>query len=205
MTVHEPSTLLTDYLLAALAGWLAWRLALGASAAISATRWWGRTLGLTAISAFVGGSYHGFGPNFPAVVGIWWTAVLLIVCLLSAAMAMSLLHELVPVKQHRLWLTLIAVKFTGFTVWAIVHPVFVVVIADYGMTLVAWAVAALWVRRAWSGWMLTGIALSVVAAVAQQMRWGLSPQFNHNDLYHVIQALALVAFYRAAGKLAGSG
>jgi hypothetical protein len=43
----------------------------------------------------------------------------------------------------------------------------------------------------------------VVAAVAQQMRWDPAPTFNHNDLYHVIQALALNLFYRAATIFAG--
>lgn len=203
MTVHEPFTLLTDCLLSVLSGWLAWRLARGANAAVAATRWWSRTLALTAISAFIGGCYHGFSPEFPAVARVWWIAVLLIICVLSAALAMSLLHEHVPVERQRPWRALIAVKFAGFAGFAIALPVFIVAIADYGLTLIAWTVAALWVRRTWSGWMLAGIGLSVVAALAQQMRWSLSPQFNHNDLYHVIQALALGGFYRAAGRLTG--
>lgn len=201
MTIHEPSTLLTDYLLAGLAGWLAWRLSAGVRAIVPATRWWSRTLALTAVSAFVGGSYHGFGPNFPAgVAGTWWTAVLLIISLVSATLSMGLVHELVAPARQRPWVGLIAVKLAAFAGIALVHPVFLVAIADYGLTLIAWAIAALRVRRAWSNWMLGAIALSMIAAVAQQLHWSIAPQFNHNDLYHVIQALALVGFYRAAGK-----
>ena len=73
-------------------------------------------------------------------------------------------------------------------------------ILDYGAILVAWAVAATLVRRAWRGWMLAGIALSVVGAVVQQLGWDVSSYFNHNDLYHVIQAAGLYGFYRAAGN-----
>jgi len=55
-------------------------------------------------------------------------------------------------------------------------------------------------RRPWRRWMLAGVGLSIAAAVVQQMHWGFSPRFNHNDVYHLIQAFALIAFYRAGRK-----
>ena len=206
MSIHEPATLLTDCLLAGLAGWLAWRLHRRRPAASRAALWWSRALALTAVSALVGGSYHGFAPNFsPAVAGRWWMATLVIICLLSAAMAMSLLHVLVPPARQRPWTGVIAFKLAAFGGAAVAHPAFVVAIIDYGLTMLAWAAAALIVRRPWCGWMLAAIALSVVAALVQQMNWAPSPRFNHNDLYHVIQALALVGFYQAGRRFAGSG
>jgi hypothetical protein len=205
MSVHEPATLLTDYLLAALAGWLAWRLRAQTLATNDAARWWSRSLGLTALSALIGGSYHGFAPNFPdPVADAWWTATLLSLCLVSAAMALTLLHELVPVGRQRPWIGVVAFKLAAFGSAAMTHPAFVVAVIDYGLTMLAWATAALVVRRAWSGRMLAAIALSVVAALVQQLRWAPSLHFNHNDLYHVIQALALVGFYQA-GRRFSSG
>jgi hypothetical protein len=202
MTLHEPTTLLTDCLLAALAGWFAWRLRQPSSAANHAQRWWSRTLGLTAVSALVGGTSHGFGPNFsPAVADAWWLATLLVIFLISAAMAMSLLHEIVPPARQGLWRGLIGIKLAGFTGTAVVHPVFLVAIVDYGLAMVAWIAAALILRRAWRNWMLAAIGLSVIAAVVQQIRWPQSSYFNYNDLFHVIQAVALVGFYRAARQL----
>lgn len=203
MSVHEPATLLTDYLLAVLAGWLAWRLHRAIPGAIPPARlWWIRALGLTAISAFVGGSYHGFAPNFSSdVTELWWIATLLIISLLSAVMALSLLHELRPTGRRQLWFGLIVVKFAHFAVAAIILQKFAVVIIDYGLVMLAWAVATVCLQRSWSGWMLAAILLSVLAALVQQMHWALSPRFNHNDLYHVIQALALVGFYRAGRRL----
>ena len=204
MSIHEPATLLTDYLLAGFSGWLAWRLYQRRPPASLAAHWWTRALSLTAISAFVGGSYHGFAPNFSAgVADLWWLVTLLIICLLSVAMAMSLLHEVAPAGRQRPWPGLIAFKFTAFAGATILHPFFSVVIIDYGLTLLAWAGAAVWLRRPWSGWMLAGIGLSVIAALIQQFGWAPSPHFNHNDLYHVIQALALGGFYRAGLKFAG--
>ena len=206
MTVSEPATLLTDYLLAVLAGWLGWRLHRSRPATNRAAHWWSRALWLTALSAFTGGSYHGFAPNFPtAVAAIWWMITLLILSLVSAAMAMSLLHELAPVESLRLWRALIGCKLAVFASAAIGHPVFVVAILDYGMSMLAWAGAAVLVRRAWSGWMLAAIALSIVAALVQQIHWSPSPHFNHNDLYHVIQALAICGFYRAGTRFGTAG
>jgi len=197
MTVHEPATLLTDFLLAALASWLAWRLPAGPVAA----RWWGRALGLTALSALVGGCYHGFAPNFsPTVAGPWWLATLLVICLLSAVMALSLLHELRPSVRQREWTVLIAVKLALFAIAASALQKFAVVIIDYGLTMLAWAGAALLLRRAWRGWILAAVGLSAGAALVQQLRWAPSRFLNHNDLYHLIQALALVCFHAAGRK-----
>jgi hypothetical protein len=52
--------------------------------------------------------------------------------------------------------------------------------------------------------MLAAIGLSVIAALVQQLQVSPSLQFNHNDLYHVIQAFALGGFYRAGTGL-GTG
>lgn len=201
MSIHEPATLLTDSLLAALSGWLAWRLHRQRSAGQDAAQWWSRALGLTALSALVGGCYHGFAPNFSSsVAGLWWIITLLIINLISAVMALSLLHEIVPARRQRSWLGLIVFKFTAFAGAAIAHPFFVVVIIDYGLTMLAWATAAVLLRRSWSRGMLAGIGLSIIAALVQQLRWAPSLHFNHNDLYHVVQALALICFYAAGRK-----
>lgn len=201
MTIHEPTTLITDLLLAGFAGWLAWRLARRFPSQPTATVWWSRVLGLTAASAFVGGCYHGFAPEFSAAVKhAWWLATLVLVVSVSAAMALSLLHEVVPAHRQRPWHVVIAAKFVTATVAAWLYPKFVIVVVDYGLVLLAWAVAALWLRRAWRKWMLTAVALSVIAAGVQQTRVAPAVAFNHNDLYHVLQLLALFAFYRAAQR-----
>lgn len=201
MTVHEPATLLTDCLLAGLAGGLAWRLSRRTSTANLAARWWSRALGLSALSALVGGGYHGFAPGFPnRVAEAWWIATLLLIGLLNAAMAMSLMHELLPRGRQRPWTGVIVFQLAAFGIAATARPEFVVAVLNYGLTLLAWAAAALILRRAWRGRMLAAIALSAVAALVQQMRWAPGPRFNHNDLYHVIQACALVGFYQAGRR-----
>jgi hypothetical protein len=79
----------------------------------------------------------------------------------------------------------------------IAHPVFIVAVLDYGMTMLTWCALALVSRRIWRVPMLVAVGLSIAAALVQQSRWSPSVRLNHNDIYHLIQALALVGFYRA--------
>jgi hypothetical protein len=202
MTLHEPATLVTDYLLAGLAIGLALRLRKLNLPAGPARRWFIRALALTAASAFIGGSYHGFALNFdPAIASAWWWLTLIVIHLLSAAMGMSWVHELLPLRRHRAAQFVIAAKLAGFALASAVHPRFVMAIADYGSTLLLWLVTAAMLQRPWRAPMFIAIGLSGIAAAVQQLRLAPAPSFNHNDLYHVIQALALYAFYRAALRL----
>jgi hypothetical protein len=202
MNLYEPATLITDYLLALVA--LVCGLLLRRNNPAPARSWFARTLMLSALSAFVGGSYHGFGPNFATEIqAIWWRATLIILSLVSAALALSLMHE-VASPHRQSWLrSLIMLKLVVFVTLALAKPVFLFAIIDYGTALLAWIVTALVTRRPWRGWMQAAFGLSFVAAAVQQLQLSPSSHFNHNDLYHVIQAVAFLAFYRAGKRLCG--
>lgn len=203
MTIHEPATLATDLLLAVLGGGLAWRLRKKVTPENRAAIWWSRALGAMAGSALVGGLYHGFAPNFHAAVdGIWWRLVLVLICVMGLTMALSLIDEVRP--RGRGWMRVVGLKFLLSVSAVMFWPDFLVAMVDYGLAMLAWVVAALVLRRKWSAWMLAGVGLSVVAGWVQQSGWGLSSRFNHNDVFHMIQALALVGFYRAGCALGGS-
>ena len=202
MTLHEPATLLTDYLLALLGGVCGWRLRCLAGGENIPQLWWSRALRFTAMAAAVGGSHHGFGPvlSTGASEGLW-RATLLLIGLTSAAMALTLVHELSPQAHRRRWQWLVWVKFGGFAVVALARPVFLVAMTDYGLAMLALAAAALLARRSWRCPMLAAIALSALAAAVQQGEWGFSARFNHNDVYHVIQGCGIFLFYRAGRRL----
>lgn len=196
MTIHEPATLATDLLLAVLGFGLAWRLRRKVTPDNRAATWWCAALVAMAVSALVGGLYHGFAPNFHAAVdGIWWRLVLVLICVMGLTMAVSLVHEIRP--RGLGWIWVVRMKFLVSLAAVVIWPDFLVAMADYGLAMLAWVVGAFVLRRRWSGWMLAGVGLSAVAGRVQQSGWGLSPGFNHNDVFHVIQALALVGFYRA--------
>ena len=203
MNIHEPATLLTDYLLAGLGIGLAWHLRRQVSPGNIAARWWIRALLAMSAAAFVGGSYHGFAPNFPpALAAAWWKLVLWIICFLGLGMGLSLVREIVPPGRQSGWDRFLTAKFLLSAAVIVARPEFFVAMIDYGLAMIAWAVAALLFRRAWSGWMLAAVGFSAIAGWVQQSGWEISDRLNHNDVYHLIQALALVGFYRA-GRLLG--
>jgi hypothetical protein len=77
---------------------------------------------------------------------------------------------------------------------------FLLVIADYGSALVAVLLAAWLIRpsglTAGAGWVAAGVGVSVVAGVIQARKLAPHPRFNHNDLFHVVQMVALYLLYR---------
>ena len=85
------------------------------------------------------------------------------------------------------------------------EPEFRVAAADYGgalAILLAGAAYEMFRRRApGMMWLIGGVLESLVAGIVQARRLALHRQFNHNDLYHVIQMAALYAFYRGGALL----
>ena len=203
MTLHEPATFLTDCLLGGIGALAAWRLALRASPEDRAMRWFQRGFILSSASAFIGGAYHGFAPNFPAVLAeAWWRLTLVLLVLTATALELSLHAELASSRESK-GRAVIGAKLAIALVTVLVDPRFILALVAYGIALIAWTVAAVAIRRPWSKAILFGAGLSVLAAVTQISRWDPATHFNHNDLYHVIQALALFAFFRAASRLHG--
>jgi len=52
-----------------------------------------------------------------------------------------------------------------------------------------------------SRWILAGVGVSVLAAGVQASGFALHRNFNHNDLYHVIQIAAMILLYAGARRL----
>jgi hypothetical protein len=143
------------------------------------------------------------GETFPPLARAWWILSLLPIGLTSAAMGFSLIHEVVAPARRRPWETLVACKLGVFSIVVVARPAFLIAIADYGLTMVAWLAAALVLRRPWRLPMLAGIAVSIAAAVVQQAKWDPPTRFDHNHLYHVIQGAGIYLFYRAGRSFGG--
>jgi len=77
--ITEPMTMITDYVMGALAFVLAMRLAGDAAAGRHLSgRLWAAALVMTAAAAFLGGTYHGFIQWMPGAAGrAMWKATLL--------------------------------------------------------------------------------------------------------------------------------
>ena len=202
MRITEPMTMMTDYVMGALAFVLAMRIVGDAAAGRQLSgRLWAAALVMTAVAAFLGGTYHGFIQWLPGAYGrALWKATLLATgigsaCLLAAAVTAATAGAL-----QRALVTVVVVKLLVY-VWTIAtKDQFVLVIADYGTALLAVALAAWFIRpsgltpAAW--WITAGVAVAVVAGVIQWAHLAPHVHFNHNDLFHVVQMASLYLLYR---------
>jgi hypothetical protein len=96
-------------------------------------------------------------------------------------------------------------KLLWFTVAIARRPEFRIAAADYGGALAILLVGALyaWVRWSEPGatWLIGGVLVTLVGSVGQAAGWGSIATFNHNDLFHVVQMVALYLFYRGGALL----
>ena len=188
MRILEPATVATDYILGAASLWFAarlWRMKRGLA--------WALVFLFTAAGSIAGGTFHGLGGG----TALWKTTTLAI----GLASFFLLVAVRVPV-------IVALAKFMAYATWMIPHDDFVYVIADYGITLLIVAGIEIfrWVRwrAAEAPWIVGSVAVSVLAAIVQQQQINLHARFNHNDLYHVVQLVALWLLYRG-GAVAPTG
>ena len=179
--MNEPVTVLTDYALAAVSAVLGFRL-------LERTRFWALAFLALAVGALLGGTWHGWWEN-----DLLWKATTLSVGVASFGMVVGSALQTTRGALLRTLVAVAAIKWALYTAWMTAHDDFIWVVVDTGIALLI--VGALYLWRL-NRWMLAGVGLSVVAGLAQASGVRLHEHFNHNDLYHVIQIAAMLAFYR---------
>lgn len=187
----EVSTLVTDWLLGALAVALAVALLRGPGASLPA-RLWGWAFLAFAVAAFAGGAFHGFRLLFPEAVLVWlWKATIYAI---GAFGTTAVCGSIVAATRGRAR----ALLFGGMIAIAAVYAAFMathdafVYVVYFNVAAMVFLLAlqlwTLWRRRdPASPWIVAGIAVSAGAAAVQVSGVRLSAHFNHNDLFHVIQ------------------
>jgi hypothetical protein len=205
VTIAEPATLLTDYALAGVTGWLAWLL-FRAREGQRARSSWALAFAALALAAALGGTWHGFAPALAAIaVLLLWKATVLCVGIASFGMLAGSAMATTAGGARKALLAIAAMKLAIYSGWMLGHDEYIYVIADTGSALVL--VAALHAWTAFRGqnraslWMLAGVGISVLAAGVQASGFAFHRHFNHNDLYHVIQIVAMILFSMGAKQL----
>lgn len=206
MTIAEPSTLLTDYALAGVTGWLAWSL-FRVREGHRARSFWALAFAALALAAALGGTWHGFAPAFaPIAVILVWKATVLSVGVASFGMLAASVNAVTTGAARNALIAFAVVKLAVYLGWMIGHDEYIWVILDTGSALLLVAALSLWTARdPASRWILAGVGVSVLAAGVQASGFALHQHFNHNDLYHVIQIAAMVLFYAGARQLRDRG
>ena len=198
----EPGVTLTDYALA-LEGILFLILLQRCRARPWGLRFW-FSLFFASVSAasFCGGTVHGFFLDEQSWGHtIFWPATLLAMGVTSLS-AWVIGAKLLFSRRIARWVLVVAVLQFGFYSIVVLFRTeeFWVAILD-NLPAVLFLIIALGLayRREKQGSLLLaagGLALNLVAALLQQLGIGIHPvYFNHNALYHVLQAVALFLFF----------
>jgi uncharacterized protein DUF6962 len=193
MTISEPMTLVTDYLLGGVTAWLSYLLFKKQNAS---TRFWAIAFAALAVGAVLGGTWHGFVQS-----DLLWKATVLSVGVASFAMVAGSAIATVTGAARKLLLGLVFLKFVFYCAWMLQRDEFIFVVLDTGIAFAAVAALHLW---RFNPWIVAGVAVSVMAGLVQASGFDLHRHFNHNDLYHMIQIAAMVLLYRGARLLRDS-
>jgi hypothetical protein len=195
----EPDVTITDYLLSLASvgfAWWSWRRSGDARC------WYVAFFISLALASLLGGTVHGFIPS--GILSTWlWGSVLLslggtAVTMWGIASALAC-----PPRLRRDVMGAVALLAVVYAVVVLAgwRP-FWLAIAAYAPASIAMLLAYLSnLRRPgpW-GWGIAGVLLSLVAAGVQVGHVAIHPRyFNHNALYHLVQAIALYGIARVAG------
>jgi uncharacterized membrane protein len=201
--ILEPTTTLTDYILGGLALVLGRRLWLTGQRTQQVTiRLWAASFLVTGIAALAGGTSHGFADVLgPAGHAVLWKLTMWSIGGTAFLLLCATAHAALQGRFRRVLIVVAAVQLVVYVAWTLRHDEFIWVIADY-LPAVA-VVLVLQLRelhhgRPGAGWLVLGIVTTLVGAGVQASGFALHANFNHNDLYHVVQMGATVMLYRGA-------
>ena len=173
--IAEPMTMLTDYALAGVTGWLAYSL-FRTREGQRARSLWALAFAALALAAALGGTWHGFGPAFAAIaVLLVWKVTVLSVGIASFGMLAGSAIATTAGNTRKSLLAVAAVKLAVYSGWMLGHSEYIYVIMDTGTALVLIAVLHLWsaARDRAARWILAGVGVSVLAAGVQALDLGL--------------------------------
>ena len=147
MTLTEPSTLITDYVLGVLAAVLAVRLLYtGRREGQRAVQLWGAGFIAIALGAFAGGSYHGLGAVLSAQAhNLLWKVAVFAVGPVSALLLAGAVTATFTARLRKVLLGLILVKLAAYSLWMGWHDEFRYAIYDQAISLLVVLVAGIFV------------------------------------------------------------
>jgi hypothetical protein len=208
MTLLEPDVALTDFGLAVeCAGFAAWLYRRDPADAFLRP-WFIAFFAALGLAALLGAVTHGFlaDPQSQMYRVIWSATLLAIGVAALAGWALGARLLLSEIAARHVMATAGAV-FAGYVaVVLLVSQSFTVAVIHYlpaaAFLLAAFILSYVQRRDRFLLAGIAGVALSFVAAAVQQTATGLHPlYFNHNALYHLIQAFALLLIFLAARGL----
>jgi Family of unknown function (DUF6962) len=204
VNISEPVTLVTDYLLAVeclIFGVLLFWKAKNERPIL----FWSISFFTIALAAATGGTYHGFVQSLSVPVSsTLWKITLYSIGVSTFCMLSGMILAALKGKVRTVLLILAAIQFLGFVILIGRSYEYKYVIHDYvpAMAVIV-ALCILRLNKPYAIWIIAGILISFAAAGIQLSGFTLHRNFNHNDLYHVVQMIAMYLLYKG-GSLLGN-
>jgi hypothetical protein len=202
LTITEPVTLVTDYILAVeclVFAVLLFRKAKNETPILL----WSISFFTIALAAATGGTYHGFVQSLSvSISSALWKITLYAIGLSTFCMLSGMILAALKGKVRTIFLILAAIQFLGFVILIGRSYEYKYVIHDYVPAMaVILALCIYRLSRPYAIWIIAGILISFAAAGIQLSGFTLHKNFNHNDLYHVVQMIGMYLLYRGGSAL----
>ncbi|MCE7735162.1 MAG: hypothetical protein GPJ54_09815 [Candidatus Heimdallarchaeota archaeon] len=164
----------------------------------------------TAIGAISGGTSHGFteylGEDRHKLT---WLLTVQSIAVGTTFFELAIISEYFSSITKIILIILILIQLVMYQIWIRGQDevTFLSVIINYGGTMIISLLFLIF--RYWQEdeqsveYLIIGIVIAFFAAGIQQSGYKLHKHFNHNDLYHVMQMVALYFFYLAAKEFSG--
>lgn len=211
VTISEPMTLATDYVLGTLSEVCAVLLLKHNNHLRQISiRLWAFALMAAAMASYVGGTYHGFRHVLdPHVAVVLWKVTTISMGIASFFLLTAAIRAAFSGRDGRWFIAAASLKLAIYIVWMLGHDEFKYVIYDYGSTLaILLLLVASEKTHGIAGhrvYIASGILVSIAAAAFQQSGFRLHDHFNHNDLMHVIQMGGVWLLYKGGARLRDAG
>lgn len=199
--VTEVATMLTDFAIAVICVAFAVGIETTATGILTAQGIWALTFAFTAVAAAFGGVVHGFAHHLrPTTKQRLWKATQYTMGLTALAIFAGGAVAFLDGLLERMMVVIAIGKFVHYMTVVPRRDDYGVVVANYALSMVA---LLAFTTLGWlsdgapaAPWLVAGVVVSAVAAAIQLTKVTPHPRFNHNDLYHVVQMVALYLFYR---------
>ncbi len=208
--IAEPVTTVTDLILAGECFLFGHLLFWGKGTDKSFIKYWALAFLALGFSALMGGIAHGAAPymeNIPSLL-LTWPATIFSIVTTSFFLYLALIHEFCS-SHKKLWVTLVGIVtlFFYLNVFGFLNVFhvngqlsFMVAILSYApamfLHLVFNTLRYFHTHQLSTAYVCNGIILSFFGTLVQILKFAPHEHFNHNDLYHVIQMVALYMIFK---------
>lgn len=198
--ILEPMTMITDFMIAAVAAFCFFSLKTH-----KASKYWRLAFLFLSISALAGGLHHG-------LANLWseswslnsWKLTVLSIGGVSLSIAFEAIYRLKTQYQKQLRIFFVLKSIIYFVVVTFFSDQFLVVILEYlpNLLFLMFVCVYLFLKEKMQThlYVVIGVVVSLLAVVIQMSQVSIHQHFNHNDLYHIVQIVGLIFYYKSAQR-----